>query len=69
MQLTPTLLAAVLTGVMGCSVALIPVFIVERIEGIHPRTTTQPWHFEGQKVVYDTPEVHPKAEAEVRTSN
>lgn len=33
----------------GCAV----VWIVEKIEAIHPRATTQPWHFEGERVVYE----------------
>lgn len=48
------LFVLLLLTMAGCqAILLIPVGIVEKIEGLHPRTTTRPWHFEGQKVVYD----------------
>lgn len=53
MKKLPLILVCLLAGCQ--TLLLIPVGIVEKIEGLKPRTTTQPWHFEGQHVVYEKP--------------
>lgn len=52
-SLIKAVIGLLLTSVSGC---MVPVFLEERI--IEPALgkttpTTRPWHFEGEKVVYD----------------